>query len=63
MQSCPITCATRHYVAKSRTAAKQTASAPPLYRVLEATAKTLRWAALEELLSAIPDSNDDFGIS
>lgn len=63
MLSCPITCSTRHFLEKSRAPAKHQASVPKLYLALELTAKALRWEALEELLSAIPSSNDDFGIT
>lgn len=62
MQYCPMTCATRLYVAKSRAEARPRVSAPTAYRLLEGIAKGLRWQGLEELLCAIPDSNDDFGI-
>ncbi|WP_174995922.1 hypothetical protein [Pandoraea iniqua] len=49
-------------MAKSRTEARRRVSVPTAYRLLEGIAKGLRWQGLEELLCAIPDSNDDFGI-
>jgi hypothetical protein len=61
MQCCPLTHAVHTFIAPGNERRERTLRGT-LYRFATATAARLGWHRLEQLLDAIPDSNDDFMI-
>lgn len=63
MQCCTLSCMARQYAAQLHREEVSDHGPPPiLFRFVERFARRLHWHGLLALLSAIPDSNDDFGI-
>ncbi|SUD95622.1 hypothetical protein [Pandoraea pulmonicola] len=60
MSCCPLAGLMRLRDPQDRYAAHARTPSLTLFRLMEALAERLRWYGLMDLLSAIPDSNEDF---